>query len=135
MPTNIFEYAARHKLRFASSRGDLTTEQLWDLPLLSPNGFDLNNVAKAANQTLKGLTEESFVNTGKTDATVRAETALEVVKHVIAVKIADAETAKKRGENKAKKDRLLQILAEKQAGALTALSEKELQDQIAALDT
>lgn len=33
------------------------------------------------------------------------------------------------------KERLLEILAEKQAGALSALTEKEIQDKIAALDT
>lgn len=72
---------------------------------------------------------------GKTVATERAETALEIVKRVIAVKIAEEESAKKRATNRAEKERLLQILAEKQAGALTALTEKELQDRINALDT
>ena len=39
MTMNIFEYATRAKLRFASSRGDLTVEQLWDVPLRSTDGF------------------------------------------------------------------------------------------------
>ncbi len=48
--TSMFEYATRHKLRFTSSKGELTVEQLWDAPLLSGDGFNLNNIAKAAKR-------------------------------------------------------------------------------------
>jgi len=42
--------------------------------------------------------------------------------------------AKRRAEAKKEKEKLLEILAEKQEGKLSALSEKELQRRIAALD-
>ena len=45
---NIFEYAARSKIRFQSTKGELTVEQLWDVPLRSRDDFNLNAVAKAA---------------------------------------------------------------------------------------
>lgn len=51
------------------------------------------------------------------------------------MKLAEEATAKKRATNRAEKARLLEILAEKQAGALSALTEKEIQEKIAALDT
>ena len=134
MARNIFEYATRNKVRFQSTRGELTLEQLWDVPLRSRDDFNLNGVAKAANKALKDVSEESFVETAKTPEHVRLETALELVKWVIDAKLADEETAKKRADNKIEKEKLLGILAEKQAGKLSELSEKELQRRIAALD-
>jgi hypothetical protein len=131
--SNMFEYATRNKIRFASTRGELSTEQLWDVPLRSKDGFDLDAVAKTANKTLKGLTEESFVSTERTPAIDRAELALEIVKHVIGVRLAEEAAAKRRAENRVERERLLAILAEKQAGKLSELSEKELQKRINAL--
>jgi hypothetical protein len=132
---NIFEIASRAKLRFTSTRGLLTVEQLWDLPLLTQDGFCLDAVAREANKNLKSLTEESFVATERTPAHDKAEVTLEVVKHIIAVKIAEEAANKKRAENRVKKARLLEILAEKEDGKMSELSVKELQKQIAALDT
>lgn len=131
---NMFETASRTKLRFTSLRGDLTTEQLWDVPLRSRDGFDLDAVAKEANKRLKAMTEESFVSPAKSSASDKAELALEIVKRVISIKLAEEEAAATRASNRQKKERLLQILAEKQAGALSALSEQEIQNQIKALD-
>lgn len=133
---NMFETATRSKLRFASSRGELSVEQLWDVPLRARTGddFNLDAVAKAANKVLKGLTEESFVSTERTPAVARAETALELIKYVIATKLAEEKAAAKRAENKLEREKLLAILAEKQAGKLSELSEKEIQRRINALD-
>jgi hypothetical protein len=131
---NIFEYATRNKLRFASPRGELSVEQLWDVPLRSKDGFDLNVVAKTANKAVKDLSEESFVETTKNPKLIVLETAFEIVKHIIDVKLADETAAKKRADNKIEKEKLLAILAEKQDGKLSALSENELKKRIAALD-
>ena len=131
---NIFEFATRSKLRFASIRGELSVEQLWDIPLRSRDDFNLNTIAKAANKALKEISEESFVETAKTAEHTRREAAMEVVKYVIDVKLAEEEAAKTRAEKKQEKEKLLGILAEKQAGKLSELSEKELQKRIAALE-
>ena len=130
---NIFEYATRTKLRFASTKGELTTEQLWEVPLRSRDDFNLNAVAKAANSAWKTLSEESFVETERTPEHVRRELALAVVKYIIDVKLTEEALAKKRADNKLEKEKLLAILAEKQAGKLSELTEKELQKRIAQL--
>lgn len=132
--TNLFEYATRNKLRFASVRGELTTEQLWDVPLRSSDNFNLNAVAKNANKAVEAANEENFVETSRTPAHVRVETALEVVKHVIEVKLADEAAAKRRAENRIKREKLLIALAEKQDGKLSEMSERELKKQIADLE-
>jgi len=134
MSVNIFEFATKNKLRFASSRGLLTVEQLWDVPLRSGDDFNLNAVAKVASKAWKDLTEESFVETVKTPEHTRREAALELVKYVIEAKLGEETAAKKRADNKVEREKLLQILAEKQEGKLSALSEKELQRRITALE-
>jgi hypothetical protein len=130
---NLFEYAARHKLRFSSVKGDLTAEQLFDLPLRSRDDFNLDAVARAANRALKAVSEESFVDTAKTEKHTRLEATFALVKFVIEAKIAEEAAAEQRKQNKAEKEKLLQILAEKQDGKLSALSESELKKRIAAL--
>ena len=131
---NIFEYATRNKLRFASTRGELTIEQLWDVPLRSKDDFNLNTVAKTVNKALKDISEESFVETKRTAEHTRREIALEAVKYVIDTKLAEEAAAEKRAANKLEKEKLLKILAEKQDGKLSELSEKELKKKIAELD-
>ncbi len=133
---NIFEYATRNKLRFTSVRGELSVEQLWDVPLRTTrgDGFDLNTIAKATNKSLKEISEESFVETSKTPEHTRREIALEVIKHVIETKLAEEEAAKTRVAKKQEKEKLLAILAEKQDGKLSELSEKELEKRIRALE-
>ena len=103
---NIFELATQWKLRYPSPQGELTTEQLWDLPLTaaSPTKADLDKVAKAINTELKGITEESFVSTTTNPRVPLLSTALEVVKHIIAHKQAEAKAkadSKARAEKRA----------------------------------
>jgi len=130
----MFEYATRSKLRFSSTKGDLTLEQLWDVPLRSSDDFNLNAVAKAANKVIKDLSEENFVETKKTAKHAQAEAKLAIVLYVIDAKKDEEEAAKKRAENKQEKEKLLKFLAEKQDGKLSELSEKELEKRIKALD-
>ena len=133
--TNLFEYGTRNKLRFSSTRGELSIEQLWDVPLRSRDGsgFDLNEIAKTANKLLKSVTEESFVEVERTPIHARLELSLEVVKLVIETKLAEEAAEKKRAENKAEKEKLLKILAEKQDGKLSELSEQALKRRISEL--
>lgn len=133
MEINMFEYATRNKVRFTSTRGALTVEMLWDVPLRSVDGFNLDTIAQEANRILTALTEKSFVSTERTPAHDRAEMTLEIVKHIIGVKLAEEAAAKKRADHKIERDKLLRILAEKQEGKLSDLSEKELQKRINAL--
>jgi hypothetical protein len=131
---NIFEYATRYKLRFPSIRGELSVEQLWDVALRSRDDFNLNAIAQAVNKVLKYSSEESFVETTKTAEHTRCEAALETVKYVIETKLAEERHAASRAAKKLEREQLLKILAEKQVGKLSELSEKEIQKRIAALE-
>lgn len=133
MIKDLFEYAVRNKLRFSSPRGDLSPEQLWDVPLRSRDDFNLNTVAKAASRALKEASDENFVEATKTPRHAKLEVAMQVVERVIEVKLEEEQRAEQRASNKMEKDKLLAILAEKQAGKLSTLSENELKRRIEAL--
>lgn len=131
--SNLFEYATREQLRFSSNRGMLSVEDLWELPLTSRDGCNLDSVAKATNNALKAMAEESFVETRSNPAKAIEERKLEIVKHIIAVKLEENATKRTAAARKEQKDKLLNILAEKQEGKLRELSVEEIQAQIAAL--
>lgn len=133
MTTNLFERASRQAFRFASNRGELTTEQLWALPLTSKSGFDLDSVAKLVNAALKADTEESFVKQSSW-MSEQCSAKLDVVKHIIAFKIAERDAASVAVERAAKRAKLLEILERKQDSALEAMTAEEIAAQLADLE-
>lgn len=134
MTANIFEHASRVKTRFPSNRGDLTTEQLWDLPLQSKSGFDLDSVAKAVNSQLKAVTEESFVSTGTNPAKSKLEHMLETVKHVIAVRLRENAEAATKAARAAERQKLVDALSDKQDAAIKDMTPDQIKARIEELD-
>jgi len=132
--TDLFLQATRRKFRFPSNKGDLSVEQLWDLPLTSRNGFDLDTVAKTVNTHLKAASEESFVVTSSNPAKTTLQEQLEVIKAIIAVKLDEAAKAKIRSDRAAERQRLLEILDQKEDDELKGLSREEIKKRLAELD-
>ena len=130
---NIFEQATRRAIRFESAKGDLSVEQLWDLPLQSRNQFDLDTVAKTVNRQLNAVTEESFVSVRENPAKETLSLKLEIVKHIISVRLQEAEEARNRANKASEKEKLLRLLDEKQNEALRALTPEEIQERLKAL--
>ena len=129
---NLFEQASRDKLRFSTNKGDLTVEQLWDLPLQSTRGgLSLDAVARSVNAKLKAVSEESFVSTTSNPEKALHERGLDILKHIIAVR--QEENAKKRTdtERAAEKERLLSLLDKKRDEALGQLSEDDIKARLA----
>ena len=130
---NIFEQATRRAIRFESTKGDLSVEQLWDLPLQSRNQFDLDTIAKTVNRQLNDVTEESIVSVRENPAKETLSLKLELVKHIISVKLQEAEEARNRANRASEKEKLLRLLDEKQNEALRALTPEEIQERLKAL--
>lgn len=130
---NLFLKATRSKFRFDTTKGKLSVEELWDLPLQSKtNQPNLDDIAKALHRQLKSDDTISFVTTSTTsDVEVRSR--FDIVKFVIDTKVAEntAEAAKR--TNAEKKQRLLGVLENLENEALTKLSADEIRKQIAAL--
>lgn len=124
---NLFETATRLKFRFASTRGPISVEDLWDVPLTSRNNFDLDSIAKTVNAELKATGEESFVDTEKTNpAQAQLIAKLELVKHVIAVKIAERDAKASAAARKEQREKLAEIIGRKQDAELEGKSIEEL---------
>lgn len=125
MTTNIFEQAVRNKLRFQTNKGMISVEALYDLPLESKSGTDLDSVAKDIARKLANSEEESFVKTKKTKD-VNLSLSMDVVKHIIAVKLAEAEAFASAKEKAILESKILERLSRKEEEALDNKSEDEL---------
>ena len=136
MSNNLFENATRNKYRFESSKGMITVEDLWSMPLLSTSKvspeFDLDHVAKTLNNKIKLLEEESFVSVKTTENTQLYEQ-LEIVKYVIATKLAEQAALADKSVKRAELTKLTSILAQKQELDMLSMSTKELEAKIASL--
>lgn len=132
---NIFERAARGKLRFASMSGLLTTEQLFDLPLTASVGRNsLDSIGREIVRGLKSIETESLVETRPNPEKADLELRLEIVKHVIASKQADAEAAAKRAANAEERRILTEAYADRKTDAIKALPIEEIEKRLAALN-
>lgn len=133
--TNIFEKAVRNKFRFASVQGDLTTEDLFDLPIETTknNRASLYNVGQTLYTSLKSLQEDSFMPTQSTESS-DVEYALEVVKYVISVKEEENAAAKSTRDNQALRAKLIEAKARKQEDSLLNMSEEDIDAKLAELN-
>jgi len=123
----MFEKASRLKLRFESSKGNLGIEDLWEMPLSSRDKFNLDMVAKNVNKHIKTLEEESFVNINPTSAATVSNLKLNILKHIIDVKMKEAQAKEDSVLKKENRDKIIKIIEEKQDESLKGKSIEELQ--------
>lgn len=134
MELNIFELASRQKLRFETNRGPITTEQLWDLPLTSKNGFDLDSVGQTIIIELESTTTRSLVKTAPNPRATQLNLQLDIIKHVIAVKQAENAAKLQAAEKAAKREKLVAALANQEDKALANLTPEQIRAELAKLD-
>lgn len=120
-----FEKASRTKLRFATTKGDLATEDLWDLNLSS-----LDSIAKAVNNQLRNEGEESFIPTTTNKPSSNNDLRLDILKHVIAVKVAEQDKRQARAETLAKLAQLKELAQTKATEQLASKSLEEINAEI-----
>jgi len=118
---SIFKKAIRAKLRFNSSKGILSTEDLFDL-----NKSQLHNLYVS-------LDEQTTKGNGLLEKTVQDQTLqlkMEIVKDVFETKEAEKEARQNIAARKAKEQRILEILQKKQDESLENLTEDELKKML-----
>lgn len=128
---SIFEKAVKQKLRFSSDRGLLTVEDLYDLPLKG-KAVSLDNLAKAVNRQLKAEDEESFVDTASS-ANTTLNLQLDILKHVIAEKVAERDAATQAAAKKAQREQLENALAAAQQRDLLSKTPEEIKAMLDSL--
>ncbi|NLH78691.1 MAG: hypothetical protein GX465_16815 [Acidobacteria bacterium] len=107
------------KIRFAY-RGMITVEDLWDLSVQ-----ELDRIFQKLNKALKESKEESLLSPqAKEDSELAI--AVAIVRHIVEVKLAEAAVALAAVERRAKKEKILSILADKQDDSLRNMSQEDL---------
>lgn len=132
---NIFELASRLGIRFASPKGPLTVEDLWNLPLQSNTGkANLDDIAKDIYRTIKERGEViSFVAPATNEKSEEGELALAIVKRIIEVRVAERDAESQKRKRAEEKQKILALIADKQDEALKGKSLEELQAMVNAL--
>lgn len=130
----MYKFAAQNKLRFPSVRGDLLVEQLFDLPLKSNSGFDLDNIARSINKELKAIGEESFVENNYDPRKKTLENSLEIVKDVIKTKQEENMLRLNKMKKTEERKKILDAMAAKKEQQLSQASLEELEAKLAALE-
>lgn len=125
---NMFEMASQFKFRYPW-KGIITTEDLWDL-----NQGQLDTVYKELSKELKACQEGDSLLSAKPANIFNKEQELtakiEVVKYIFNCKQQAAELNRIEVERAARKQHILEVLAEKQENALQNMSEDDLKKML-----
>ena len=130
---DIFKQATKLKLRFSSVRGDLTVEDLWDLPLTSKSNLSLDGVGKPIQKALRESDEDSLVAVPTTSKNELNSLRLAVIKEIISVKQEENLIKQNQAAIESQKALLKQALASKKIDEINGLSVEEIEKRLASM--
>ena len=119
----LFEMASQFKFRYPY-KGLITTEDLWDL-----TPAQLDTVYKTLNKELKSIDDDSLITFKAANDAAHAhelQNKIGVVKYIFNSKQQAAELDRMAAERSTKKQRILEVLAQKQNDALHNMTEADL---------
>ena len=122
----MYKEAARLKLRFPTSVGALTVEQLWDL-----NQTQLTNAIKAVKKVLAKDNDDelSFLESTKVVDTEN-QLRFDILKDVYLTKKKETEEIRDAAAVKAHNQKILTLIAEKKDSELKNMSIEDLEKQL-----
>lgn len=123
----LFEMATRSKLRFPSTKGELSVEDLWDL-----SDKDLDVVYKNLKDQKVKSSEESLLDDANVDPKLTA--AIGIVKYIFTTKRNERLAEKERINKKLTQRKYIDALSKKQDEAIEKMSEAELRAMIDSLE-
>lgn len=116
----MYKEASKHKLRFATTKGSLSVEQLWDLSI-----NDLDNLAVSLQESYEKSKGKSFLEKRTTkDKGLKLQ--FDIVLDILQTKVEESELAKQKLEDKAHNERIYELIANKEQRELEGKSVKEL---------
>lgn len=125
---NIWIECIRNKYRF-EFKGLISAEDLFDLNL-----NDLDAIYKGLKRDEQDLLGDSLLDTADNPAKKEVEAKIDIVKSIFNIKKTEMENVKKAIANKAKKDKILAIIEDKQNQELSEKSIEELKKLYDSLD-
>lgn len=123
----LFEMATRSKLRFPSTKGELSVEDLWDL-----SDKDLDVVYKNLKDQEVKSSEESLLDDANVDPKLTA--AIGIVKYIFTTKRNERLAEKERINKKLTQRKYIDALSKKRDEAIEKMSEAELRAMIDSLE-
>ena len=130
----MFEKASRLRLRFPTTQGDLTVEDLWRLPLTSSSGRpNLDQIAIELHKVVSPSAARSFVDPTLATASESDTLAFEIVTHIIKVKLEERKAELDALQKKQMLQKLQGLIAQKEEEHLSNRSVEELKAMADAL--
>jgi hypothetical protein len=117
-----FKLASQLKLRFNTTRGNLSTEQLWDLSL-----DDLDTLAVDLEKLTKEGVQKSFL-AKRTDEDKISKLQFDIALEILQTKVEENEIALNAKSVKEHNEKILALIADKREEGLKGKSIEELQD-------
>lgn len=116
----MYKEASKQKLRFTTSKGLLSVEQLWELDVNT-----LDSLAVSLQESYENSKGKSFLaKTSAKDKTIKLQ--FDIALDILLTKQADSEAAKEAKDNKEFNQKIMGIIQEKNEDALKGKSVKEL---------
>jgi hypothetical protein len=123
----IFEKATRMKLRF-NHRGVCFVEDLWDISLKNLDKMYIELASEIKTNNI-----DSLLGTKK-EIDEETELKIEIIKHIVAIKLAEKEARDIEQKRKEQKQKIMSLIVEKQDEALKGKSVEELTALLNSLD-
>ena len=120
---NLFEMATRNKMRFPSTKGELSVEDLWDL-----SDKDLDVVYKNLKDQEVKSSEESLLDDANVDPKLTAS--IGIGRYIFTTKRKEKLAEKERINKKQTQKKYIDALSKKQDEAIEKMSEAELRAMI-----
>ena len=117
----MYKKASQLQLRFNTTKGQLTVEQLWDLPLVM-----LDALAVSLETEYKKSGKKSFL-VAKSTKDKELKLAFDIVLDVLTTKLEAAAAAKTIADTKEHNQRILGLIKQKQDSELEGKSIEELE--------
>lgn len=124
---NLFITAIRNKFRF-EYRGIISVEDLWDLKVEA-----LDDIYRNLSSQIKKANEESLLKS-KTKEQEVIELKMQIVKYIVEEKLKEAENRRQAKARKEQKQKIMEILNEKEDQDLKNKSAEELKAMLEDLD-
>lgn len=122
---SMFEKATRQSLRFDTAKGQLSVEDIWQLPLTSKSGVSLDAIAVDLYKKLQNENVSFVGATTSNNASLQLK--FDIVKHIIDVRKAENEAAATAAATAARRQQILALIEQKKNEQLSGLSVDELE--------
>ena len=121
----MYKLASQMKLRFQSTKGELTTEQLWDVSI-----EDLDKILVSLDSEVKGQTDKVSFLIKATKKSEITKLKFDIAFDVFNSRIEEANKLSTARIEKERKDKILAVINRKKEGLLEEMSIEDLEKML-----